>query len=133
MACRLHRRQLAILIPADCGNLLVRRADARASQNKRKAIGFLSPPRAQDMVRRAKGLSLFALTPHCLAEHTSIDAAWTRIYRGAGGPCGGTGRRARLKIVFRKQWRVDSLHGHHPVFADVRGRTKLLRKRELTR
>ncbi len=29
------------------------------------------------------------------------------------GPCGGTGRRARLKIVFRKEWGFDSLHGHH--------------------
>jgi hypothetical protein len=28
-------------------------------------------------------------------------------------PCGGTGRRARLKIVFRKEWGFDSLHGHH--------------------
>ena len=27
-------------------------------------------------------------------------------------PCGGTGRRARLKIVFRKEWGFDSLHGH---------------------
>src|SRR5690242_18459849 len=29
-------------------------------------------------------------------------------------PCGGTGRRARLKIVFRKEWGFDSLHGHQP-------------------
>src|SRR5262249_3552800 len=28
-------------------------------------------------------------------------------------PVGGTGRRARLKIVFRKEWGFDSLHGHH--------------------
>src|ERR1700733_13794963 len=28
-------------------------------------------------------------------------------------PCGGTGRRARLKIVFRKECGFDSLHGHH--------------------
>jgi hypothetical protein len=28
-------------------------------------------------------------------------------------PCGGIGRRARLKIVFRKEWGFDSLHGHH--------------------
>ncbi len=33
------------------------------------------------------------------------------------GPCGGTGRRARLKIVFRKEWGFDSLHGHHMTYA----------------
>ena len=27
-------------------------------------------------------------------------------------PCGGTGRRARLKIVFRKECGFNSLHGH---------------------
>ena len=84
----------------------------------------------------------------------SMDAASARIYRGASwhmplpekrpprprphprrslpyhapGPCGGTGRRARLKIVFRKEWGFDSLHGHHSEFADVRGSTKLATK-----
>src|SRR5580698_1306916 len=36
-----------------------------------------------------------------------------RRYRYRPCPCGGTGRRARLKIVFRKEWGFDSLHGHH--------------------
>src|SRR5699024_6580849 len=27
-------------------------------------------------------------------------------------PCGGTGRRARLKIAFRKEWGFESLQGH---------------------
>src|ERR1700761_1267315 len=31
------------------------------------------------------------------------------------GPCGGTGRRARLKIEFRKECWFDSGQGHHPV------------------
>jgi hypothetical protein len=35
-------------------------------------------------------------------------------------PCGGTGRRARLKIVFRKEWGFDSLHGHHTLLASRR-------------
>jgi hypothetical protein len=39
-----------------------------------------------------------------------------RIMRSS--PCGGTGRRARLKIVFRKEWGFDSLHGHQP--GDIR-------------
>src|SRR6516225_3872871 len=62
-----------------------------------------------------------------------MDAASARIYREGvswrmilsenrlplfrimrSSPCGGTGRRARLKIVFRKEWGFDSLHGHHP-------------------
>ena len=30
------------------------------------------------------------------------------------GPCGGTGRRARLKIEFRKECWFDSGQGHHP-------------------
>src|SRR6478735_673308 len=30
-----------------------------------------------------------------------------------GGPCGGTGRRARLKIEFRKECWFDSGQGHH--------------------
>ncbi len=36
---------------------------------------------------------------------------------GGACPCGGTGRRARLKIVFRKEWGFDSLHGHQPSLA----------------
>ena len=32
-------------------------------------------------------------------------------------PCGGTGRRAQLKIVFRKECGFDSLHGHQPSLA----------------
>ena len=31
----------------------------------------------------------------------------------AEGPCGGTGRRARLKIEFRKECWFDSGQGHH--------------------
>src|SRR6516165_1606240 len=69
-------------------------------------------------------------------DHSShgrrMDAASARIYREGVSwhmilsgnrlplfrimrlsPCGGTGRRARLKIVFRKEWGFDSLHGHH--------------------
>src|SRR5580698_47791 len=37
-----------------------------------------------------------------------------RRYRYRPCPCGGTGRRARIKIVFRKEWGFDSLHGHQP-------------------
>ncbi len=48
-------------------------------------------------------------------------------------PCGGTGRRARLKIVFRKEWGFNSLHGHQDFIGSTspftrcamfRGRTK---------
>src|SRR5260370_23661543 len=41
-----------------------------------------------------------------------IKSAGKRSADHAPGPCGGTGRRARLKIVFRKERRFDSLHGH---------------------
>ncbi len=80
-----------------------------------------------------------------------MDAASARIYREGVfwrmmlpenrlplfrimrlSPCGGTGRRARLKIVFRKEWGFDSLHGHHSVFADVRGRPKVTKKPRLS-
>ena len=53
------------------------------------------------------------------------------IYKRAC-PCGGTGRRARLKIVFRKECGFDSLHGHHSVFADVRRRPKVTEKPRLS-
>ena len=44
------------------------------------------------------------------------DRVRDELFQGhAPGPCGGTGRRARLKIVFRKEWGFDSLHGHHLV------------------
>jgi hypothetical protein len=33
-----------------------------------------------------------------------------------GGPCGGTGRRARLKIEFRKECWFDSGQGHQKLF-----------------
>src|SRR5271156_2735380 len=42
-----------------------------------------------------------------------MDGGVRRIYRHGSCPCGGTGRRARLKIVFRKECGFDSLHGHH--------------------
>ncbi len=35
------------------------------------------------------------------------------MVRGLVGPCGGTGRRARLKIEFRKECWFDSGQGHH--------------------
>lgn len=35
-------------------------------------------------------------------------------HMGLVGPCGGTGRRARLKIEFRKECWFDSGQGHHP-------------------
>ncbi len=34
---------------------------------------------------------------------------------GRKGPCGGIGRRARLKIEFRKECWFDSGQGHHPI------------------
>jgi hypothetical protein len=34
--------------------------------------------------------------------------------RASEGPCGGIGRRARLKIEFRKECWFDSGQGHHP-------------------
>src|SRR5437879_12609122 len=37
------------------------------------------------------------------------------------GPCGGTGRRARLRIEFRKECWFDSGQGHH--FAIIQDRT----------
>jgi hypothetical protein len=42
-----------------------------------------------------------------------MDVDASQRYRNRSCPCGGTGRRARLKIVFRKEWGFDSLHGHH--------------------
>lgn len=51
-----------------------------------------------------------------------VDPAWSmaivRRLRDARlgpteGPCGGTGRRARLKIEFRKECWFDSGQGHH--------------------
>ena len=36
-----------------------------------------------------------------------------------------------LKIVFRKEWGFDSLHGHHKAFADVRGCPKVTKKQRL--
>jgi hypothetical protein len=47
----------------------------------------------------------------------------------AAGPCGGTGRRARLKIVFRKECGFDSLHGHHFI---VRQRSRLFTDGQFT-
>src|SRR3954451_22861765 len=42
------------------------------------------------------------------------------------GPCGGTGRRARLKIEFRKECWFDSGQGHHASpFRDSRGAAAL--------
>src|SRR5580704_15210068 len=46
------------------------------------------------------------------ADFLLPSRAWLAI-EGARCPCGGIGRRARLKIVFRKEWGFDSLHGHH--------------------
>lgn len=34
-------------------------------------------------------------------------------WRASEGPCGGIGRRARLKIEFRKECWFDSGQGHH--------------------
>jgi hypothetical protein len=45
-----------------------------------------------------------------------MDAGRSRRYTSALSPCGGTGRRTRLKIVRRKAWGFDSLHGHHDKF-----------------
>src|SRR5580698_8994229 len=42
-----------------------------------------------------------------------MDVTACRRYRKRSGPCGGTGRRTRLKIARRKAWGFDSLHGHH--------------------
>jgi hypothetical protein len=35
-----------------------------------------------------------------------------RNFPSGARPCGGTGRRTRFKIALRKEWRLDSLHGH---------------------
>src|SRR6478735_11570543 len=49
-----------------------------------------------------------------------------------GGPCGGTGRRARLKIEFRKECWFDSGQGHQvgcsSTFQSVRNRPRSARK-----
>src|SRR5487761_1346578 len=45
-------------------------------------------------------------------QAAAVDAGLGRRYRSPLCPCGGTGRRARLKIVFRKECGFDSLHGH---------------------
>src|SRR3954468_23393803 len=70
-----------------------------------------------------------------------VDPAWSmaivRRLRDAllgltEGPCGGTGRRARLKIEFRKECWFDSGQGHQlgysPSFAIVRNCPRSARK-----
>ncbi len=48
----------------------------------------------------------------------------------AEGPCGGPGRRARLKIEFRKECWFDSGQGHHLVISSNTRRKVFARSRQ---
>jgi hypothetical protein len=45
----------------------------------------------------------------------SAGFAALAFWRASGGPCGGIGRRARLKIEFRKECWFDSGQGHQRI------------------
>jgi hypothetical protein len=56
------------------------------------------------------------------AKRPLYSARFARLPSGEAseGPCGGTGRRARLKIEFRKECWFDSGQGHHSIFRHLK-------------
>src|SRR5262249_13800116 len=89
-----------------CGQTKSRVMDATAAQRYRRLRNDI-----EDWHRQPKPVA----SPSHDSESWLRLRRWLRIIAPDDGasPCGGTGRRARLKIVFRKECGFDSLHGHH--------------------
>src|SRR6516225_8301381 len=97
------------------GTLPVLCVEARASRGN----GDSAVPIDAVRTRLYRGCLSASFLAYVLAHDPTAKSGFPGSHRGrafpdqALGPCGGTGRRARLKIVFRKEWGFDSLHGHH--------------------